>query len=114
MANGMRIVAEQLRLIPFGDFAVGFVPVGSVFTHPIRILSIKNTTNVSVVISYDGSTIQEYLPSASGIVFDFTANSSPDGRYPFIAAGTTIYVGYDTVAPASGNVTVSAYYCVGD
>ena len=114
MANGMRIVAEQLRLIPFGDFAVGFVPVGFVFTHPIRILSMKNTTNVSVLVSYDGETIQEYLPASSGIVFDFTANSSPDGRYPFIPAGTTVYVGYDTVAPTSGVVAVSAYYCAGD
>jgi len=113
MANGIRVIPDILRLLAFGGVGAAFLPVGAVYTNPIRILSIKNATNSDMEFSYDGVNAHEYLPASSGIVLDFTANSSPE-RFPFIASGTTIYVRYASIAPTSGNIAISAYYCAGD
>ena len=114
MANGgIRVVADTLRQIAFGAIGAAFAPVGAVFTNPIRILTIKNDTDADMYFSYDGVTIQEYIPSQTGMILDFTANSSTQ-TFPFIASGTTIYVRQVAAAATSGIVAISAYYCVGD
>ncbi len=114
MANGIRVVPDTLRQIAFGTIGGAFTAIGAVFTHPIRILSIKNLTDAELYFSFDGVAIHEVLPASSALVLDFTANSSSNGRYPFLAAGTTIYTTYTVGAPTSGIAAVSAYYCAGD
>lgn len=118
-SRGIRVVPDELRQIAFGAIGAGFtaipgITVPAVYTNPIRILILKNATNAPMYISYDGTFIHDFLPAASGQVLDFTANAGGGHTFPFIAAGTTVYVTYDVVAPTSGSVTVSAYYCVGD
>lgn len=113
-SGGMRIVADELREIAFGAIGVQLTPIGEVFTNPIRILSIKNDTDADLYFSYDGVTLQEYLPAQTGMVLDFTSNSGAT-VFPLMASGTTIYVAQNAVvAPTSGLVSISAYHCIGD
>jgi hypothetical protein len=112
-SGGVRVIPDILRTRGFGGIAGLYLPVGAVFTNPIRIISIKNLTDQALFFSYDGVNDNEILPSESGLVLDFTANST-SCIFPFIASGTTVYVRYGAVAPTIGSVAVSAYYCIGD
>jgi hypothetical protein len=113
-SRGIRVIPDLLRLTAFGAIGGVYTAIGAVYTNPIRILSIKNATNQDIFISYDGVNNHEYLPAASGLVLDFCANAAGGATFPFIAAGTTIYIKDNGVAPTSGVVAVSAYYCIGD
>ena len=112
-SGGMRVVAEEVRVLAFGGIGLLFVPIGAVLNNPTRLLNIDNDTNQAILISYDGVTPQQYIPAQTGLVLDFTSNSGAT-VFPLMAAGTTIYVSQVLVAPTSGLVAVSAYYCVGD
>lgn len=112
-SGGIRITAELLRVLAFGGIGLPFVRIGDVFANPIRILSIKNDTDADLFFSYDGVTPQEYIPAQTGIVLDFTSNSGAH-IFPFMGAGSGVYVAQVTAAPTSGLVAVSAYYCLGD
>ena len=112
-SGGMRIVADELREIAFGAIGLAFTAVGAVYTNPIRLLSIKNDTDADMYFSYDGVTVQEYIPAQTGMVLDFTSNSGAT-VYPLMASGTTIYVAQVLAAPTSGIVAVSAYHAIGD
>lgn len=113
-SRGIRIVPDVLRTSLFGAIGAGYTAIGAVYTNPIRILSIKNMTNQTLVFSYDGVNDEEILPAASGLVLDFCSNSAGGSTFPFIAAGTTIFVKHNGVAPTSGQVSISAYFCLGD
>lgn len=112
-ARGIRVVPDTLRTAAFGAVTGAYSAIGAVFMNPIRILSFKNLTDQTLLFSFDGVHDHEILPSESGLVLDFTANSAYSA-FPFISAGTTIYVKDNGVAPTSGQVSISAYYCVGD
>ncbi len=112
-SRGIRVIPDILRTLTFDEIGANYVAVGPVFEHPIRILSIKNLTDQNLVFSFNGVDDHELLAAHSGLVLDFTANSSYQA-FPFIAAGTTIYVKDDTVAPTVDGVAISAYYCIGD
>lgn len=112
-SRGIRVIPDALRSSAFGAIGAGYTAIGAVFLNPIRIISFKNLTNQTLIFSYDGVTDHEILPSESGLVLDFTANSAY-GAFPFIASGTTVFVKHNGVAPTAGEAAVSAYYCIGD
>jgi len=113
-SRGIRVIPDVLRERAFGVIGAGYTALGIAFEHPIRIISFKNLTNQTLLFSYNGIDDHEILPSESGLVLDFTANAGGGATFPFIAAGTTIYVKHNGVAPTSGEAAVSAYYCIGD
>ncbi len=112
-SRGIRVVPETLRQIVFNDIGADLTPIGTIFTNPIRILSIKNLTNAALYFSFDGVAFNEVLPANSALVLDFTTNASYSA-FPFIKADTTIYTTYVEGAPTSGIAAVSAYHCLGD
>jgi hypothetical protein len=112
-SGGMRVVADTLRIMLFGTVDFAYLPIGSVFSHPIRLLNINNDTNEAILISYDGVSNNQYIPAQTGLVLDFTSNSGAT-VFPLMAAGTIIYAAGFTALPTSGVITVSAYYCIGD
>lgn len=112
MAYGIRIVPDLLRTAAFGAIGAGYTAVGAVFLHPMRIISIKNTTDANLLFSFDGITDHEFVPSDSGIVLDFCANSVNTAG-AFIGVGTTIYVKQSGV-PTNGSVNISCYYGFGE
>ncbi len=112
-SGGMRVVPDILRTVAFGAIGAPFTAIGAVFAHPIRLLNINNDTNQAIIISYDGVHNHQYIPAQTGLILDFTSNSA-NFTFPLLAAGTTIYVSDNGVAPTSGLVAVSAYHCIGD
>lgn len=113
-SRGIRVIPDALRTSLFGAIGAAYTAVGAVYTNPIRMLNINNDTNQAIIISYDGVTDHQYIPAQTGVVLDFCSNAAGGATFPFIAAGTTIYVKDNGVAPTSGLVAVSAYYCIGD
>lgn len=112
-SGGMRVLAESLRILPFGTVDFVYNPIGTVFTHPIRLLNINNDTDAAIIISYDGVSNNQYIPAQTGLVLDFTSNSGAH-VFPLMSAGTTIYAAALTALPTTGIIAVSAYYCMGD
>jgi hypothetical protein len=110
MSFSIRLVPDVLRSVAFGAIGAQLVPLGTPFTHPMRIISIKNLTNQSVFISFDGIDFNEIVPADSGIVWDFCSNQVEEAG-AFISAGTQIWVADDGVtAPTSGSVYLSCFY----
>lgn len=113
MSYGIRMVAEALRRVAFGGIGAGYAVLGTPLEHPTRILIIKNLTNENLVFSYDGITDHEIIPKLSGQVLDLTTNkATPEGA--FFGQGTQVWVKHDGVAPTSGLVAASVYFCLGD
>ena len=115
MAFGIRILPETLRTLAFGGIAAGYTAVGTAFTHPIRIIMITNTTDVGVIISWNGVNDHIALPAGGFILLDVMSNKANSiNSSAFIAEGTIIYAKREAGAPASGNVYVSVFYALGD
>lgn len=112
MSYGLRLVPDTLRTAAFGAIGAGYTAVGTVFLHPMRIISIKNLTDAILLFSFDGINDHEAVPDQSGIVWDFCTN-----RYgtagAVIGVGTTIYVKQSEV-PTSGSVYLSCFYGFGE
>ena len=113
MSFGIRMVADTLRSSAFGAIGAGYTAIGNVFDFPMRIVAIRNLTNEDLLISFNGVDDHDIVPEESGIILDFCANNA-NSSSAFIAKGTTVYVKHNGVAPTSGAIYVSAYFCVGD
>lgn len=107
-SRAVRLLPEELRSIAFGSISGAYAAIGTSLLHASRILSIKNTTDADMIISYDGVHDQEVVPATSGIILDFSANQAHING-AFLAANTTIYVKQVT-APGKGAVYVSTYF----
>lgn len=110
--NAIRIQFEEIRSVAFGDISGAFVAIGNPFEHPIRVVKVVNTTNAEVIISYDGLTEHDVLPSGSFTLYDWCANKSDPAGGAFQAVGTQVWVLSDG-SPSSGNVYVVAAYATG-
>lgn len=105
-----RILAENLQHANFGAIGVGFTPLGVPLFNPAVLMVLTNTTNRSVIFSFDGVNDHVFLASDASLTLDFSSNKVND-RGLFMANNTTVYVtqGPDG-APGSGAVWVSAFY----
>jgi len=91
MAYPKEISFDEIRTINFSDLQLFYVLVGTVFSRPVRIIRISNLTNVNVLMSLDGITDHDYIPSNTVTVYDLTENKNRDeGLY--IREGAGIYV----------------------
>ena len=113
MAYGSRLVPDTLRSLAFGGIGAAYTAVGSVFLHQMRLISIKNTTNQTLLITYDGTDDQDVIPAGVGIVYDLCTNriGTMGG---FLPVGTQISVKDTGVAPTSGSVYVTCFYGFGE
>src|SRR5216684_1544781 len=112
MSFAIKLVPDTLRSSAFGAIGIGYTAIGTVFLHPMRIVSIKNLTNANLLFSFDGVNDHEVVPAEAGIVWDFCTNRvSTAGA--FISVGTTIYV-KQSGAPTVGSVYVSCFYGDGE
>lgn len=107
-SNSVRMRPETIRQLAFGSITAGFTAIGTAFAHPIRILQIQNGTDVDLFFSFDGINNHLWFPSATGAVYDVTANKTREQGW-YVTQGDTIYVTRDGT-PTSGNVYVSCFY----
>jgi hypothetical protein len=114
MSTGSLIVAvDGLRSIAFGSITGSFGALGTPFGKPMRLIKIINTCNTDMIISFDGTNANDYIPAGSFSLYDLTTNQVNNLAGWFFRIGTQVYVEYAS-APASGNVYVIALYGQGD
>jgi len=85
--------------------------------HPCFLLKIINTSNVNVIISYDGvyahDVILEYSVFNKGdneLILPFQECKRTKSHINLLARGTPIYVAAETDAGKTGNIYVISYY----
>lgn len=101
-ANATTFQAEGA--IPFNvlttSFATAFTAAGN-----LRILQLRNSTNVTLQVSFDGGTTTHYnLEANDAVSLDLRANG---GR---LATGATVAVKYTGTAPTSGSFRANGAY----
>jgi hypothetical protein len=106
------VAAEALRSLAFGSIGITYLPIGTPFEHPIRIVKIINTTNSDMIVSFDGINDHDYVPAGGFTLYDLTTNQNESAGW-FFKIGTQVYIKYAT-APASGSVFVVTLYGKGE
>jgi hypothetical protein len=112
MSYGIRVVFDQLRSLAFGGIGVGYAPVGGVFLHPMRIISIKNLTDANLLFSFDGVNDYDIVPAEAGVVYDLCTNRVGT-LGAFLSVGTQVYV-KESGVPTVGAVYVTCLYGYGE
>ena len=106
------VAADALRSLAFGAIGMSYLPLGTPFAHPMRILKFVNVTNADMIISFDGIVDHDYVPAGGFTLYDLTTNRSETAGW-FFREGTQVYVRYVT-APTSGAVYLVALYGMGE
>jgi hypothetical protein len=110
ITSSVRVAFEQLRVLAFGGITNVYAPVGGPFLNPVRMLIIHNTTNVGIIVSYDGVTPASYIPATSSRVLDYGSNMADKAGLLEQPAYQSVYVITETINPTSGNVYVEVIY----
>lgn len=113
MARGLsvRMKFEPLRSLAFGSIGAAYAALGAVMANPVRFLALTNTTDVSILFSFDGVNDHLVLPSMGFLVLDITANRSQDTGF-YLSEGDRAYVKQASGAAGSGSVYLSVMYGV--
>jgi hypothetical protein len=107
MAIGIRALWEPLRTLAYTGITAMYLPVQGALTNPCRILTITNTTDVLITISFDGVTDNAVIASMTQRIWDIGSDKNNVYDDLVISTGTTIYV---RGAPTLGSVYVEAVY----
>ena len=75
MAESRDMKADVLRTLGAKNVKVSYDNVGPALTFPLLIITFKNTTNVSILISEDGFVDHYELPPFSSDVLDLQGNA---------------------------------------
>lgn len=108
--NSVRIGFEDLRSLDFGSISGVYALVGPLFQNPVRQLLIHNTTNVNLIISYDGIADKSFIATGTSRVMDYGSNTSIFGGVLEQPAQEGVYVRAEGANPASGNIYVELIY----
>lgn len=103
MAYGTRVAFDAVRELAFGSISGTYAALGTPTADNARLLSISNSTDADVYISFDGTTNHLRLVANSFKLLDLSANKIRDDGL-FIAVGTQVYVKQVSGAPTSGAV----------
>jgi len=112
MAYGTRVSFDAIRELDFGDISGTYAALGTPFGDHVRLLSLNNSTDQQLYISFDGVTDHLRMPSNSFKLFDLSANKVRDDGL-FIAVGTQIYVKKVSASVTSGSVWAEAMAAAG-
>ena len=105
-----RIAPMELSSIDYNDILAYFKPINLYgFSRPCTRLRITNYTNASLLISYDGSTLHEFIGIGAELDVDFQMNSSLKSAVSMFEKGTIVYVARVSVAPKLGSLKLIAY-----
>jgi hypothetical protein len=101
--NSLRIDYETLRSLAFGSISGTYAAIGAVFASRALVVKIYNGTDVDLLISTDGSTDHDIIPSSASFTIDVNANQlSEEGL--FFPKGSRFYVKQASGAASSGSV----------
>jgi hypothetical protein len=100
---------DTLRSLGESSISSSYAAVGSVITHPIRILCITNNTDGDMIFSDDGVNDKLFVAKSSFKLFDIATNKDDRGESFALTSQTQMYVKYST-SPSTGSVYVEVIY----
>ncbi len=109
--QAVRILPEPLRVILGVALVPGYNPIQGPLNFPSRVFAVQNTTDATILISFNGIDDHIFLPENSSFNIDVAANKSGDAGL-FIASQTQIYAAYAGGAPTQGAIVVTSFYGV--
>lgn len=108
-SNAVRVEAEGVRTLAFGGISSTYADIGAVTANPIRIIMVKNTTDVAVTVSWDGGVTDVFdIPAGGADTLDLYTNGGNDGAYRPI--NSQFQVKDQGSAATSGKVIVQCFY----
>ena len=103
-------IFEPLRSIAYSSITSSYVGVGTSFVNPIRMFTLVNTSDASILVSFNGIDDQIVVPGEVARVFDICANKSDQAGYLEQGIGTRVYVKWETGTGISGKFYVEVMY----
>jgi len=101
---------DALRSIQFGSITSSYQPLGTALGHQWRIWKITNSTNGDMLISFDGTNDNLFVPANSFILYDISTNADQDASSALaMSIGTQYLIKYSS-APTSGGVYLEGIY----
>jgi hypothetical protein len=101
---------DTLRTLGFASITASYQPLGLSITHLWREWKLTNATNGNMLISFDGTNDNMFVPANSFTLFDITTNSNQNAAAPLtMSIGTQFLIKYSSV-PTSGAVYLEAIY----
>ncbi len=105
---------DALRSKGFASITGSYTVLGSVFAHRMRLLHFINNTDGDLLISFDGTTDNIFIPAGSFSLYDVTTNTDTAQNPAFVfSIRTQVYVKQST-APTSGAIYLVAFYGQGE
>lgn len=104
-----KLLAIPLLSINSTGFNGAFQLVGKL-PQPIRLLRVVNNSNVTVIISFDGSHDHDLIPSDTEFQLPAGALAFSSNYSCAIAANTPVYIKGTAGMGNSGSVSISGYY----
>jgi hypothetical protein len=102
--NEIQFQMEPLKELAFGSLTSSYVAIGTPLVNPSRIMYIKNSSNVDVYISTDGTNAIKHMVAAGTDIINCRANY---GCWP---AGTQFYAKIVTGTATSGYIVIESVY----
>ena len=96
--------ADPLLESTFGSITSSFTAVGSPIPNSWSIITFKNLTNVSLIISWDGVDDNMKLPANSFEVLDLTSNEG------VIVRTTQFFVKHGVTPPSTNSMVIQGYF----
>lgn len=112
MAFGTRVSFEAVRELGFGALSASYAALGVPLVDNTRLLTLQNSTNVPMYISFDGTTNHLRMAQNSFKLLDLSANKIRDDGL-FLASGTQIYVKEVSASSTEGAVWAEVMYASG-
>ena len=105
------------RLYPFilAEFdatglTANYQPINAGFTDPGMVMHIVNTSDVSVMISYDGVTDHDVILEDNEVVYNMQLNNQPSDLIAEEHTGTVVYVKQILGAGKGGDIYLTGYH----
>ena len=109
----LRALAENVRVLGGAALTANYQNVGTPTTHPVRIISVKNTTDTTVEISWDGGAITVFrLPPNSIDTIDLTTNDKGSEKSGgiYLRTGSQFQARHIGVGTQTGEVIIQCFY----
>ena len=104
MAYGTRVGFDAVRELAFGSISGTYATVGTPTSDNVRIISLNNSTDQEVYITFNGTTDNLRMAANSFQLYDLSSNKIRDDGL-FIASGTQV-----SVREVSASVTSGAFW----
>ena len=110
MATNLAFKADTIKSVAFGSITGSYANLGSALSFPLQILIIKNTTDVTLFVSENGTDDHYELPAGTTDGFDLQTNAI-SGAMGVKAAGTQFQVKANSGSlPATGKIIIQGQY----